>query len=51
MEKILFDTVNYILGGLVGAYIFKNCECKWGRFFATQFIIFVLIITLRYFVK
>lgn len=51
MDRILFNTINYILGGLVGAYIFKSCEYKWGRFFVTQLVIFVLILILRYFVK
>lgn len=51
MERIIFDTVNYVLGGLLGAWLFQSCKYKWGKFFVGQLVVFVLILTLRYFVK
>lgn len=51
MEKIMTETLYYILSTYVGACLFKQQKCNWYRFAMVQAISTILIVLSRYYIK
>lgn len=48
-DKVIMDTIQYLAGSIVGAYIFKSCGSSWPKFLTIQVVAGLLIILLRYY--
>lgn len=46
-DKIIFDTLNYVCGGIIGAYFFSKNKNSWPVFLAIQAVVFALIVFRR----